>query len=719
MKRALAVLVTVFLAVCLFVSCDGEDPFFVSVSFDSNGGSKVKRQGVYIGETAEEPSKPTREGYDFQCWLYNGTEYDFSTPVTEDITLKALWKAQERTVKFNSNGGTPSTYADIDSYYDAYIAEPEAPEKDGWSFMGWYNGDTKYDFSAPLRANVTLKAKWGYKVTFDSDNGEAPVYVYLESAGTIAEGTVADPEKEKFAFDGWYKEDGTEFEFGKTEVTADGLKLTAQWKPTYTCIVNYNRTEDGIPNDYYEVIDGYKFHFTDTDPDGSGWDITELAKKYNVGYKFVGWYYDGVLYEPGSELWKSKEIIVNQPVTLTAAWEDKTTFHTVTFVDEDGKTPLLSKAKVEDGKTVYIPEDWAPHKDGWVFDCWTKDGVEYNTGAAVKADTTLVARWKVEEKVTFKVDGETYAVRAVANGDRVSAPDAPTKSGFTFMGWYNGDSRFDFNSAVTADIELTAKWGYRVSFTAPDAADSYTTAVQEVVENGTATKPDTDPVSSFVGNYKYKTFAYWSLDGKTQYTFTEAVTENITLVAVWRDLAFGDRGPANGWIFYDVDADNDSGNKDGLTSSACGWRYLEAAESDLTNDSENRFAWGSKYTCSSTRDQSLIRTEIGAGKDLTDYYRSHSGGDFYAAEACYNYTSSNGIGGWFLPSRNELIAMYNLMTAGKGNFNWPVTYWSSSVSNQTGTGYKMAIDVSFYRSMSEADSSYHTSRYHLRPARRF
>ena len=718
MKRVLTVLVTVFLAVCLFVSCNGEAPVFVSVSFDSNGGSKVKSQDILIGETAVEPSVPTKEGYDFQGWLYNGTVYDFSTAVNEDITLKALWKAQKRTVKFNSNGGT-SSYEDIEADYDSYISEPKAPEKSGWTFIGWYNGDTKYDFNTVIKSDFTLTAKWGYKVTFDSDNGEAPVIVYLESAGPIAAGKVADPEKEKFKFEGWYKEDGTKFEFGKTEVTADGLKLTAKWNPTYTCIVNYNRTEDGIPNDYYEVIEGYKFHFTDSDKTGS-WDITELAKKYNVKYDFVGWYYDGVLYTPESELWKNTEIIVKQPVTLTAAWADKTKFHTVTFVDDDGTTPLLSKSKVEDGKTVYIPEGWAPSKDDAVFLCWTKDGAEYNVKSPVTEDITLKASWKRIWEVKFTVDGGNYVVKDVGDGDTVSAPDAPEKSGYIFMGWYDGESRFDFNSEVTDNKTLTAKWGYSVAFTVSGAADSYAVpVVQEVVENGTATKPDTDPVSSFVGDNKYKTFAYWSLDGKTEYKFTEAVTENITLVAVWRDLKFGDRGPANGWIFYDVDADNDSGNKDGLISSVCGWRYLEAAESDLTNGSDNRFAWGSKYTYGSTRDQSLIRTEIGAGKDLTDYYRSHRGGYFYAAEACYTYTSSNGVGGWFLPSRNELMAMYALMTAGKGNFDWPVTYWSSSVSNQTGTGYKMAIDVSFYRYDSEADSSLHTARYHLRPARRF
>lgn len=60
--------------------------------------------------------------------------------------------------------------------------------------------------------------------------------------------------------------------------------------------------------------------------------------------------------------------------------------------------------------------------------------------------------------VTFLSDGESAApsqIRANAPADR---PADPTKEGYTFIGWYNGESEWNFETPVTADLPLTAKW---------------------------------------------------------------------------------------------------------------------------------------------------------------------------------------------------------------------------------------------------------------------
>ncbi len=68
------------------------EPVTYTVTFDSAEGSAVEAQTVESGSCAIKPVDPTRDGYTFKGWLLNGEAYDFSTPVTADITLTALWE---------------------------------------------------------------------------------------------------------------------------------------------------------------------------------------------------------------------------------------------------------------------------------------------------------------------------------------------------------------------------------------------------------------------------------------------------------------------------------------------------------------------------------------------------------------------------------------------------------------------------------------------------
>lgn len=63
-----------------------------TVKFNSDGGSSVSKQTIESGKTATKPSDPTKSGYTFKGWYLNGTEYDFSSKVTKNITLTAKWE---------------------------------------------------------------------------------------------------------------------------------------------------------------------------------------------------------------------------------------------------------------------------------------------------------------------------------------------------------------------------------------------------------------------------------------------------------------------------------------------------------------------------------------------------------------------------------------------------------------------------------------------------
>ena len=63
-----------------------------------------------------------------------------------------------------------------------------------------------------------------------------------------------------------------------------------------------------------------------------------------------------------------------------------------------------------------------------------------------------------EKTVTFMNEGSRYALQVLPSGNKATAPIALKKDGYTFLGWYNGDTKYDFSQAVTENITLTAKW---------------------------------------------------------------------------------------------------------------------------------------------------------------------------------------------------------------------------------------------------------------------
>lgn len=61
--------------------------------------------------------------------------------------------------------------------------------------------------------------------------------------------------------------------------------------------------------------------------------------------------------------------------------------------------------------------------------------------------------------VTFNSNGGTTVLeQKITEGDKVVKPIDPTKEGYAFVGWYDGLTEFDFDTVITNDLKLTAKW---------------------------------------------------------------------------------------------------------------------------------------------------------------------------------------------------------------------------------------------------------------------
>ena len=203
---------------------------------------------------------------------------------------------------------------------------------------------------------------------------------------------------------------------------------------------------------------------------------------------------------------------------------------------------ITDKETAAAGETVTILATQIP--EGKVFDKWVADSddvVFYNASAEETiftmpaSDVEITATYKdVKYTVTFNTNGHgtAPAAQTVTYGSKATQPAALTATGYTFGGWYTDKActkAYDFSTAVKANITLYAKWtpvNYTVTFNANGHGTA--PAAQTVTYGGKATQPAAPSATGF-------TFGGWYTDAACTkaYSFSTAVTANITLYAKW------------------------------------------------------------------------------------------------------------------------------------------------------------------------------------------
>ena len=506
-------------------------PKTYTITFDTDGGTVVPSQTVKDKGTATEPTAPTKTGYEFKGWLLDGKPYDFTTPVTKDVTLKAKWektKVESYTVAFDSADGSEVASQTVEQGKTA--VKPDDPTREGYTFLGWYAGDAAYDWDTPVTGNLILTAHWQkneqpqpktYTVTFDYQNGSP------SDACTVSEGnTVTPPEnpvRDGYDFQGWVGIDGSEFDF-EQPITSDTL-VSAKWK----------KHEDPKPVMHTVTFNSNGGTSIDPQTVQDGLTVRRPADPVKNDYVFDGWYLDNDQYDFNKP--------VTGDITLTAIYHRKPipqpNTYTVRF--DTGEGSKVDPQTIIEGKTVIRPAD--PSMDGYDFQGWLLDGKDYDWNTPITGDMTLTASWKKHEEpkpvthtVSFYTDGgDTVAQQTVNDGETVTVPDTPTKNGYTFSGWTLNGEPYDFNLPVTADITLKATWvenqkpqpkRHTVTF---DTTGGSKIGQQTVDEGEKAIQPANPTREGY-------DFQGWLLNGQA-YDWNTPITGDITLTASWTEKA--------------------------------------------------------------------------------------------------------------------------------------------------------------------------------------
>ena len=166
----------------------------------------------------------------------------------------------------------------------------------------------------------------------------------------------------------------------------------------------------------------------------------------------------------------------------------ETVKYTVTF-DSNGGSAVAAKT-VDSGKKASVPVP--PTKAGYVFAGWyLGEELWVFSEKAVTENITLKAKWNATNNditVTFDSNGgSTVSSAIIPASGKIAEPVVPTKSGYTFDGWYIGEAKWDFASNVTSDsITLKAKWklaSYTVSYELGEGVNAEQNPTEYTIES--------------------------------------------------------------------------------------------------------------------------------------------------------------------------------------------------------------------------------------------
>ncbi len=377
-KTTLGRIVSTLLTLALVwggVACQPEppvEPTKYTISFDSG----VESITVEEGTVATKPTDPKKTGYTFGGWLNGKDAYDWTRPVTSDLSLTAKWTLTEYTITYLPEGvvtDNPTTY----NFESATITlnDPTTCPSATPNFLEWRlndeNGAVVTEIAKGSTGNKIIyancTAKNVYKVTFKF--GEE----VIGKGKNVTEG-------EKLTdFTGYEKYDfidkeGKAFNF-ETPITSDTIVFLKLKSLKVTLTIAEGVSAD-LPVNYGEKITQAELEAM----------TSKIPEEYS-SYDFEGLFTDAALENVFD--WANTAITENKVLYVKLV-----KYHTVKFIDGDN----TSSIRVADGDVATKPADSV--KPGYVFGGWLNGSDVYNWEAPVTTDVTLNANW-IEANVVW------------------------------------------------------------------------------------------------------------------------------------------------------------------------------------------------------------------------------------------------------------------------------------------------------------------------------
>ena len=446
----------------------------------------VKNGRAFTAPASDGLTRPDGNTGSYFMWLDgNGKSYEPGDSVPADVTeLTVQWTAPTYTVTLHANGGTINNGNVTEYTYGVGATLPTADDMTytGYTFKGWYDnenltGSPVTAISNTETGNKEYWAKWEinqYTITVKPENGKADITITQDYGTPIT--SPADPIREGYTFIGWDRE------IPKT-VPAENITVTAQWEINqYTIAFDTAGGSEIAP-----ITQDY------------GTNITAPADPTRKGYTFKGW---------------DKEIPETMPaenITVKAQWEINR--YTITF-DTAGGSEIASITQ-DYGTNITAPAN--PTRKGYTFKGWDKEIPETMPAENI----TVKAQWEINQyTIAFDTNGGSEIAPITQDyGTEITAPDNPTREGYTFIGWDR-----DIPEIMPAEnITVTAQWEInRYTITFDTAGGSEIASItQDYGTNITAPADPTREGYTFIG---------WD-----KAIPTTMPAENITVTAQWKD----------------------------------------------------------------------------------------------------------------------------------------------------------------------------------------